>query len=62
MADLAFNHTNIHPFLDPSFSYPYHCKKGVQYTQALRLNRICLENESFDRRSNNLERWLIRRG
>ena len=51
--------TDTHQFLDLSSSHPYHCKKGIPYSQALRLNRICSDNESFDKRCNNLEEWLI---
>ena len=54
--------TDTHQFLDPSSSHPYHCKKGIPYSQALRLNRICSDNESFDKRCNNLEGWLMERG
>ena len=32
--------TDTHQFLDPISSHPYHCKKGIPYSQALRLNRI----------------------
>ena len=53
--------TDTHQFLDPSSSHPYHCKKGILHIQALRLNRICSDNESFDKRCNDLERWLMER-
>ena len=38
------------------------CKKGIPYSQALRLNRICSETSSFDKRCNNLERFLLETG
>ena len=49
-------------FLDPSSSRPYHCNKGISNSQALksRLNRICSDNESFDKPCNDLKRWLIK--
>ena len=50
-----------HQLLDPSSSHPYHCKKGIPYSQALRLNRICSDNESFGKRCNDLEGWLMER-
>ena len=62
MADLFAKPTNTHQCLDPNSSHPYHCKKGITYSQALRLNRICCDNESFDERSNDLEGWLMERG
>ena len=60
--DLFVKPTDTHQFSDPSSSHPYHCKKGIPYTQALRLNRICSDNESFDKRCNDLEGWLMETG
>ena len=54
--------TDTHQFLDPTSCHPYHCKNGIPYSQALRLNRICSYNETFDRRCNDLEKWLMERG
>ena len=34
----------------------------MRYSQALRLNRICSGNTNFDKRCNNLEKWLMGRG
>ena len=59
MTDLFIKPTDTHQFLDLGSSHCYHCKKGIPYSQALRLNRICSCNESFDKRSNDLERWLM---
>ena len=53
--DLFVKPTDTHRFLDPTSYHPYHCKKGIPYSQALRLNRICSDNENFDKR-NNLEK------
>ena len=53
---------HTHQFLDLTSSHPYHSKKGIPYSQALRLNRICSDNENFDKRCNYLEKWLIERG
>ena len=55
-------HTDTHQFLDPSSSHPYYCKKGIPYCQALRLNRIYSNNESFDKCCNDLGGWLMKRG
>ena len=62
MTDLFVKPTDTHQFLDPSSSHPYHCKKGIPYSQALRLNRICSDNEGFDKCCNDLEGWLMERG
>ena len=61
MTDLFVKPSNTHQFLDPSSSHPYQCKKELPYSQALRLNRICSGNESFDKHCNNLEGWLMER-
>ena len=53
--------TDTHQFLDPSSSRPYHSKKGIPYSQALRLNRICFDNKFLDKHWNDLEGWLIER-
>ena len=60
--DLFNKPTDKHQFLDPTSCHPYHCKKGIPYSQALRLNSICSDNNTFDRRCNNLEKWLMERG
>ena len=61
MTDLFVKPTDTHQFLDTSSFYPYHCKKGIPYSQALRLNRICADNKSFDKRCNDLAGWLMER-
>ena len=37
-------------------------QKGIFYSQALRLNKIYSDNENFDKRCNDLEKWLMERG
>ena len=53
--------TDTHQSLDPTSCHRYHCKKGIRYSQALRLS-ICSDSETFDRRCNDLEKWLMDRG
>ena len=53
--------TDTHQFLDSSSSHLYNCKKGVLYSQALRLNNICSDNEIFHKPCSDLG-WLIKRG
>ena len=57
--DLYVKPSDSHQYLQPSSCHPYHCKKRVPYSQALRLNRICSDPNSFDRRYSDLEKWLI---
>ena len=54
--------TDSRQYLHSSFCHPYHCKKSIPYSQALRLNRICSKNNFFDIHCNNLEKWLSERG
>ena len=44
--DLYVKPTDSHQYLHSSLCHPYHCKKSILYSQALRLNRIC-SNNSF---------------
>ena len=60
--DLYVKPTDSHQYLHSSSCHPYRCKKGIPYSQALRLNRICSDPSSFDKRCNDLEKWLIERG
>ena len=60
--DLFVEPTDTHQFLDQTSCHSYHCKKGIPYSQALRLNIICSDNETFDRHCNDLEKWLMERG
>ena len=62
MTDLFLKPTDTHQLLDPSPSHPYHCKKGIPYSQTLRLNRICSDIESFHKRCNDLEECLMEMG
>ena len=39
--DLYVKATGSHHYIHSSSCHPYHCKKGIPYSQALRLNRIC---------------------
>ena len=51
-----------HQYLQSSSCHTFHCKKGIPYSQALRLNHICSETNSFDKHCNDLERFLLERG
>ena len=60
--DFFVRPTDRQQCLESSSCHPFHCKKGIPYSQALRLSRICSDNFSFDRSSNDLKIWLIERG
>ena len=57
--DVFVKPTDTHQFLDPNSCHPYHCNKGMPYSQTLRLHRICPDNSYFDKRCNELENWLF---
>ena len=54
--DLFIKPKDTHQFLDPTSWHSYHCKKGIPYSQALRLNRICSDNKNFVRGCNDLKK------
>ena len=54
--DLFVKPTDTHQFLDPTSCNPYHCKKGIPYSQTLKLNRTCSNNNNFDKRCKS---WLL---
>ena len=43
-------------FLDSTSCHPYHCKKSLPYSQALRYDRICSDNKKFDKLWYDLEK------
>ena len=60
-ADLYVKAADSHQYIRFYSCHPCHCKKGITCSQALRLNRICSDPISFDKRCNDLEKWLIER-
>ena len=54
--DLHVKTSDSHQYLLSSSLHPFYCKKGIPYSQALRLNRICSNNGFFDKRCNGLEK------
>ena len=60
--DLYVKPTASHQYFQSSLCHPFHCKKGIPFCQALRLNHIYSETNSFDKCCNDLERFLLERG
>ena len=60
--DLHVKPTDSRQYLLSSSCHPFYCKKGIPYSQTLRLNRICSNNKFFDKRCNDLEKYLLDRG
>ena len=59
MTDLFVKLSNTHHLSNSSSFHFYHCKKEIPNSQVLRLKRIYSNNEIFDKRCNDLERWLM---
>ena len=49
--------TDTHQYLHAGSCHVYHSKKSIPYNHAL--NRICSNNQLFDKRCNELEGWLV---
>ena len=62
ITDLYVKPIDTHQYLEFSSCHPYHRKKRIPYSQALRFNRISSNNVFFDQRCNELEHWLHERG
>ena len=60
--DLFVKETDAHQFLHFDSCHPFHTKRAIPYGQALRIRRICLKNEDFERRVSDLKQWLLLRG
>ena len=58
--DARFQSTDKHQYLLTSFCYPQHTKQALYslYTLAVRLRRICSNQDSYIRRTNELIDFL----
>ena len=48
--------------MHPTSCHPFHCKKAIPFSQALKLNRICSDDDEFENRCEDLYDWLRERG
>ena len=60
--DLYVKPTDSHECLHSFSCHLYRCKKGIPYSHAFHLNRICSDLKSFDRRCDDPEKWLFETG
>ena len=60
--DVYVKPTDNHQCFLLSSCHPFYCKKGIPYSQAIRLNRICSNNEVVDNSFNDLEKYLLEMG
>ena len=56
--DIYIKPTGSYQYLLSSSYHPFQCIKDTLYSQALRLNRIC-SNNNFDESCNNFKRFLL---
>ena len=61
-SDLYTKPTDTHHFLEFSSCHPYHIKRSIPFSQALRFRRICSEDQEFRDRIKQLKGWLSKRG
>ena len=59
---LYLNPVDSHQYLQSSLCHSFHFKKGIPYSQALKLSCLCSGTNSFDKRYNDLERFFLERG
>ena len=60
--DLLCKPTDTNQFLHRKSCHPWHTKKAIPYSQALRYRRICSEDRQFQSRLGELTGWLNDRG
>ena len=60
--DLHVKLTDTHQYLHRDSCHPSHCKRGISYSQALRIRRICSRTEDYLQRTQELKGYLINRG
>ena len=60
--DLYVKPTDTHQYLHRDSCHPSHCKRGIPYSQALRIRRICSKREDYLQRTQELKGFLITRG
>ena len=60
--DLYVKPTDSHQYLLSSSCHFLYYEKGITYSQAPRHNKICSNNTFFDKRCNDLDKYLLERG
>ena len=58
--DLHVKPTSKHLYLHTKSFHPKHCKTAIPYSQALRIERICSEQENLSLRTNQLKHHLTK--
>ena len=62
ITDLHIKATDRHRYLYYTSSHPYHTKRSIIYSQALRVSQICSFEENFERNRNQMIFWFLNSG
>ena len=60
--DIFYKDTDTHSYLRYESAHPPSCKKGIPYSQFSRLRRICSNDQTFERRSDEMSEFFSQRG
>ena len=60
--DLYTKQTDSHSYLRYDSAHPPHCKKGLPYSQFLRIRRICTNEKDYDKHANEMKNQFKNRG
>ena len=59
--DLYVKDTDRHQYLHYTSAHPYHTKKSIVFSQALRLSRLCTFEKNFGRHMAGMKQWFAER-
>ena len=59
---IHYKPTDTHSYLDYSSSHPPHCKKAIPYSQFLRLQRICSDDDVYVAKAKEMASFFENRG
>ena len=60
--DIFYKDIDTHSYLRYESAHPPSCKQGIPYSQFLRLRRICNNDQTFERRSDEMSEFFSQRG